>query len=193
MDTIRTRATFTRWLLAIAAAVSAVAAITHVQEYRDPFRESDFADMVASLELLPFLATAILFISWLHGAYSRLPEVRSPQRFKPWWAIVAWFVPILNLFRPKQIADEVWKAANKPTIVVPGFVHVWWGAFIATGLLSNIAARFYASADTIGELRVAIAMFVVGDVLTVVAALLARRFVEDATSGLERNAAAAAA
>ncbi|MGH3071408.1 MAG: DUF4328 domain-containing protein [Gaiellaceae bacterium] len=189
MDVIRTRATWTKRLLLAPLAVAVVAAVTDVQEYRSPLRESDFYGEVGFVQLLLVITVGIAFISWLYAAYQALPSTGSTRRFKAWWAIVSWFIPILNLIRPKQIADEVWKAGHRPALAVPGYVQVWWAGWVTSLLLGNIAGRLYASADTAGDIQTAAAIYLVSDVADIATAALAYRFVEDATSGLERSAA----
>jgi uncharacterized membrane protein YtjA (UPF0391 family) len=184
---VRTRASWTKRLLLLAAALSTVAVVTDVQEYRDPLRTSSFYASVGVAQQVLLVATAILFISWLYGAYERLPAIGSTPRFKPWWAIAAWFVPILNLIRPKQIVDEVWRAGDEPFPTVPVFVHLWWAAWIVDWLLGNAAGRLYVRAETAGEIRTAALIYLISDVCDVVAAVLGFRIVEGATAGLERQ------
>jgi Domain of unknown function (DUF4328) len=192
MKAVRTRAAWVKGLLIVTAIGGAVAAVTDVQEYRNPLRESELFEAIGIGQVLLLLPTAILFIAWLHRAYGWMPEVGSTPRFKRWWTIVGWLIPIVNFFRPKQIVDELWKAGHKPALTVPGFVHLWWGAWIADLLLSNVVERLYATADTLSEIRLASLGHLVVDVLDIAAALLAIKVVESTTSGLEQASARSA-
>src|SRR5687768_17653176 len=60
------------------------------------------------------IAVAVFFIRWLRLAY-RNADVVAPgvRRYKHGWAIGAWFVPFLNLWRPKQIVNDAWRAGDQ--------------------------------------------------------------------------------
>ena len=48
-------------------------------------------------------ACAIAFISWMHRAYSNIQALPPAYpRYATGWTIGAWFVPILNFFRPQE-------------------------------------------------------------------------------------------
>ena len=73
-------------------------------------------DRQAVLTLAFFLAVliaAIFFIAWLRRAYANLRALGVESlRFGTGWAVGAWFVPILNLFRPVQIVNDVWRGSH---------------------------------------------------------------------------------
>jgi hypothetical protein len=54
------------------------------------------------IQFAAYIAGAIVFIRWLHAAY-RNADVVAPgvRRYGHGWAIGSWFVPFLNLWRPK--------------------------------------------------------------------------------------------
>src|SRR5205085_1752334 len=59
----------------------------------------------ASAQLALFLATGAFSIVWFHRAYRNLRQLGiSSLRFGTKWTVGAWFVPFLNLVRPKAIA-----------------------------------------------------------------------------------------
>jgi len=87
-----------------------------------------------------YVVTGILFIIWLRRSYRNLLAFGAPStRFRDGWAIGAWFVPVLNLFRPKQIVDEAWRRSGPgpadafyaPGGRVPAVLNLWWGLMIA--------------------------------------------------------------
>src|SRR5207247_3641963 len=56
---------------------------------------------------------AIAFLRWLHRAHRNVVELGATDlRCGPGWAVGIWFVPIANLWRPKQVIDEVWRAID---------------------------------------------------------------------------------
>lgn len=185
---VRARAAWAKRLLLVTVGVTVVAFVTEIQEYRQPLEATWLSGAMGFVQLLVLVLTAIAFIRWFHAAYAALPTIRVRQRHKQWWAIGGWLIPIANLFRPKQIADEIWLADHRRRAAVPTYVHVWWGLFIVGSLAGNAAGRLYAGADTAGEVRTALWVFFVTDAIDVVAALLAHRLVEESTQGLEHAA-----
>src|SRR5207249_4328581 len=81
-------------------------------------------------------------------AYVNLPRLGAgPLRLTTGWSIGAWFVPILNWIRPKQIVNDIWRttAPERPTGVqtapdVSPLVHWWWGLWVSVGWLVGIGA-----------------------------------------------------
>lgn len=104
-------------------------------------------------EGLLLLIAAGVFVAWFFQAYKNLRRLGvQNMRYGNGWAIGSWFVPILSLWRPKQIANDIWRGSERGTDVntfgwkqvpVPALVHWWWGLFLAQGLL------LYASQQTI--------------------------------------------
>ena len=93
--------------------------------------------------LAAYVVTGILFIVWLRRSYRNLLAFGVGRtRFPDGWAIGAWFVPVLNLFRPKQIVDECWQESGpgatrrgptgyRRSTRVPTLLNLWWGLMIA--------------------------------------------------------------
>ena len=57
--------------------------------------------VVAVLQLLVLIATAVVFLRWFKLAYADVDAFGATRRFARRWAVGAWFVPVLNLWRPK--------------------------------------------------------------------------------------------
>lgn len=150
--------------------------------------------VVALAQLAVFIAAVVFFIRWFHAAYSNLPALGQPNlRYGTGWAIGAWFVPILNLWRPKQIANDVWRGstADAPPfareawkdVPVSGFLlHVWWAAWIATSIVGNAAGRAWWTGDTPEELKSAAQLDIAASVVDIVAAALAIAVVRSLTA-----------
>jgi F0F1-type ATP synthase assembly protein I len=134
---------------------------------------------------LATLVTGILFIVWLHRIVRRLVVVRpGVVRHSPGWAIGAWFVPFLNLVRPKQIVDDCWRA-TVPTDdwdkEPPMWFHVWWALWLATNFMSYVSFRWpsdtasqLATGDRIGAVADAVDIVAAGFAISVVLAVARR-------------------
>jgi len=79
---------------------------------------------IAGLSLL----AAILFLPWFFVAYWNMSKW-SRTRYEPWWAIVCWFVPIMNLRRPSHIMQELCESSPRPDRegeINPVAAWAWW-------------------------------------------------------------------
>jgi len=147
--------------------------------------------LIGLLQLVLLVVTAVLFIRWFHRAYSNLDALGRERRWATWWAIGGWFIPIWNLFRPKQIANDVWRASSPAGDDDPPALYaLWWTAWLASLLVGNAAARLLFGAEEIGELRAAATAYTIADAASVVAGVLAILVVRRTT---ERHDAAGAA
>ncbi|MFD5773454.1 protein kinase domain-containing protein [Streptomyces fungicidicus] len=56
-------------------------------------------------------------------------------RYEPSMAIRAWFIPVRNLYLPKQIADDIWHASSTPGqagMASAGPLRTWWVFWLIT-------------------------------------------------------------
>ncbi len=143
----------------------------------------DRSAIAAGAQLVAYFAAAIAFIVWFRRAYRNTAGLGATgMRYKPGWSVGAWFVPILNLFRPKQISNDIWRA-SEPGLPrhasgwqgneVHGLIHWWWGIWIVAGIIGNVSTRSYLSAETLSEQLGASSVAAVADVVFIVAAILA--------------------
>lgn len=101
------------------------------------------ADAVAAGLLL---LGGVLVIAWMNRSYRNLPALAvTGLRFRPFWAIAGWFVPVFNLFRPKQIMDDLWRASHPKAPPLSSSWRVgpstaWTGAWWAGLLLGLVLA-----------------------------------------------------
>jgi hypothetical protein len=140
------------------------------------------------------IAGAIVFIRWLRAAY-RNTDVLAPgvRRYGHGWAIGAWFVPILNLWRPKQIVNDVWKAGALPADGrrPPVLLLSWWLSWIAGTLLGNLAMRSTGDEQTLDDYRTTDFLWIISDSWDAVNAVMAVAVVVHVTRRLDRKAAVA--
>jgi hypothetical protein len=144
------------------------------------------------IQFAAYVAGAIVFIRWLRAAY-RNTDVVAPgkRRYGHGWAIGSWFVPILNLWRPKQIVNDVWWAGGYDRRdAEPGALLVyWWTAFLISGWAGNIAMRGLFDDQTPQDLRDSSVALAISDGIDVFGAILAILVVRAATDRLDGRAA----
>lgn len=185
-------ASWTKRLLVLAGLVDTIAVITGLASYRLADRAASGTatfdearhDLLILIQMTVYLVTAVVFIRWFHRAYANLPAVGiSGLRHGTAWAIGAWFVPIVSLFWPKQIADEIWRGSD-PSLEpdqgpswgqgkVPVVVGAWWLAFIASGLLVGAGWELWGGADTYADIKLAAIVEVTGNAIGVLSGALA--------------------
>jgi hypothetical protein len=92
---------------------------------------SGFASMV--FVYLTTLAV-VLFLLWL-GRCRRNAEVLSPgtAAVNGFWAVVAWLIPLVNLWVPRQFVLDIDRASAGPSAKGrnTALVNAWWVALVA--------------------------------------------------------------
>ena len=146
------------------------------------------------------IAGSIAFIAWFYRAYVNIERLGARDlRASKGWSIGSWFVPILNLVRPKQLMDDIWRASDpaRPagdaqgwkSAPTSGLIHLWWAAFLIGGFVSNIATRKIIAAETLSERRGAGQADMLAEYMLIPAAILAILVIRAVTSRQEVRAA----
>jgi hypothetical protein len=164
---------------------------------------------VGLVQALWFLVTAGLWLAWFRRAYLNLPALGGRRlRYRPWWAVGAWLLPLFSLFRPKQLLNDIWRASDpelpdqsdswrrRPVAELLGW---WWLAFLASVLVRSITTEaVHAAADVmllgllpeqLDRFQPSAGMQVLADLLTVLTGLLALRVVRRTTARQDDRAA----
>ena len=92
------------------------------------------AELIANDERVALIATltwparilgAIACITWTYRAYQNVDAVApGTRRFDLGWAIGGWFVPIMAIWRPKEVFNDIWRAGGTRSSVA--LATVWW-------------------------------------------------------------------
>ena len=142
-------------------------------------------DGVAVLGIIVLLFTAIAFLMWFHRAHKNLQSFEATGlTYTPGWAVMAFFIPIINLVRPYQVAKEVWKASGQPeshnengadwvNTPVSAIVQLWWGVFLTSNIVAAIGAQHFVDDDIVRGFLNATAWVAVAQAFSVIGALLA--------------------
>ena len=128
----------------------------------------------------------ILLLLWYYRNHRNLAALGASElRFTPGWAVVWWFIPILNLWKPYQVTVEVMKASDpavgrtdketRKTMRRPPFVLAWWlfnfvalGVMILAYIVAALEAEITSGAqDTSWLLVVEVIITVIGAWLTI--------------------------
>jgi len=92
-------------------------------------------NVLVALSFLVGIATFVLVGCWL-GLARRNADRIAPdqQRWSKGWVWLSWIVPIVSLWYPKQVVDDVWRSTVRDP--VQPRTEWWWGTFIAAVALT---------------------------------------------------------
>ena len=183
-DGLRSRARWAQIVLAVIVVVDLAAVFSDIAEYRllntdFTIAEADANDTrqaaIGSLQIALYVAGAVFFIRWFKRAYENVDVLDGNRRYGVGWAIGAWFVPILNLWRPKQIANDIWRATNPRDASddVSPVLTGWWAAFLISNWIGQVVFRLSWNAETLEDFQTAAIVNAVANGVDLVAALLA--------------------
>ena len=156
----------------------------------------DLVDLVVGgLSGLLYAVTGVVFVVWLWKAYNsdRVDPVRLQHGRG--WTIGAWFVPILNLFRPFQLVRDL-RDGIRSAMGATGpdrkrwLVRSWWAAFLTMSLVDSTSRTVdavsgsQAGFDLISTMRTQSWLSFGSSLASVAAAALAALLVRRLTSGL---------
>jgi hypothetical protein len=156
---------------------------------------------VATLITMLDLATNIAFLVWFRRAYFHPALPAERLRFRRGLVVLSWFVPILNLIRPKQIMDDVWRAsdpallgssavpARKPVSMV---VHMWWALWLV-GTAFAFAESPLAGGTATAETLAGAVTYLVSDLVALGVTVATFLLVRQVTRRVEARATALAA
>ncbi len=139
---------------------------------------------MATIYTIAVVLGATTFLLWYSRAYKNILALGAHnRRWGPRWAVVYWFIPIVNLFRPKQVMNDIWRGSDPDlprqasewhSRPVAALVHWWWAASLISGFIGNrvVRAAFDAEA-TAPELRDQAMGYVIVDFTEMIAPVLA--------------------
>lgn len=138
--------------------------------------------VIAILQTGLYIASIIVFLQWFRRAYGNLHRLGiNYLRHKESMAIWAWMIPIICVFRPVQIMNEIWKETQKgikkydSTFSIKNgelIIGLWWTLVIITNFIGRYLLKTAFKQDTIEQLIESSQASIVSDVLQIVEALL---------------------
>lgn len=190
-----TLALATRILLALGIMVAGLTLLSNYMQYElakraiagrnAPQQEIESNDarqgILGIATLLLYLATAVVFVIWFHRLYANLEPLGALKlNHATGWAAGCWFVPFLNLVRPVQIAQEIWRKSDPeagPHIAretgSSALIGAWWALWLISSIIGNVSAQLTWSVKTPNDLQSASSLSMVSDGATILAGILA--------------------
>ena len=151
------------------------------------------------------IALIITFIQWLRRGYHNLHKAGVKNLIaSEGWAAGAWFVPILNLFRPYQIMKEIWdhtkkygndlstdnsfedyEADSSSQSGSDSTVGLWWAFWIISSITANISYQMVKNGETMETFQNSSLLGIVADVAGIVSIFFAIKMIKE--SQLHQN------
>ena len=135
-----------------------------------------------------YVCCYVLFILWFRRAYYNLHQVVKHLEHSEGWAAGAWFVPILNFFRPYQIMRELYVESEKYISKIKPdytkklnvtFVGLWWTLWIIASFLERIGMRLNLKAETLDEIINATTINLINEIFTIPLCLIIIKVIKD--------------
>ena len=134
-----------------------------------------------------FIGSVVTFLRWFSAAYKGLHSRVQGLRFTEGWAVGAWFVPFLNLFRPYQIMKELYVETDKmlqdheeyqrePLNV--SSVGLWWGLWVVVGIVSQASMRIALRSEEADMLVMSSYLSILSGIISVPLALVAVKVIK---------------
>jgi hypothetical protein len=137
------------------------------------------------LNLVVRVALIIAFCLWIYQAHKNLTLLGTRGlTYTPGWAVGWFFIPIMQLFRPYQVTQELWKASSQlEPLRDPfawqrnsgsGLILAWWLLWVLGDVLNGFVFRaFWKQNPSPDELASALYVTCVADGVHILAAVLA--------------------
>ncbi len=206
LRTLEGRAQLTVILLWVTVAASIADAYAHVNRLRIvqdavdnqvegvllavPADLIDRADTYVSVTLVVSTVTlvvaAVLWMAWQFLGHQRLTGALAGWRADPRTSVVAWVVPVVNLLAPVLVVAALLRAAGRRSV---GLLVAWWVTWIAATVLAGFGT---GNPRDLADQRLPDILAMVGDGLSVAAAVLAIGVVRRLTDGVLDRAEPAA-
>jgi hypothetical protein len=107
---------------------------------------TDVYESVGLFRSAVFIAIIVVWLVWFYRARVNAGRYGVQLRHTKGWAVAAWFVPILNLFRPMEITDDIVRASDPAVpltqqsvvdVAKHPLVVVWWVVWLVDSVLGE--------------------------------------------------------
>lgn len=192
------------WIAVVASIADAYAHVNRLRLVQDavntqvdgavialPADVLDRADTYVSITLVAstvtLVAAAVVWMTWQVHAHRRVTDGMSGWRAEPRMSVISWIVPVANLLAPVLVVAALFRAAGRNA---NDLLITWWLAWIVATVLAGVGTR---RTENVADQRLVDGIAMLGDVVTVAAAVLAIGVVRRLTDALDDPARAGSA
>lgn len=145
-----------------------------------------------TLILATMVAAIVLVAMWIYRAHANVREAGIGQLpISPAWAVIWFFVPIANLFKPFDAMRQLWRASQADAVAEAGawLLQTWWAAWVLGTILGNVSYQLAENGYTIPTVA---AVDCIGNAAMMLAAWLLARIIRRVTEAQRLHLDAAA-
>jgi len=160
----------------------------------ETLQESDtLRTVITAVNFIMLVLSMIFFIMWFRRAYYNLHNLPwHNARHSEGWAAGSWFIPILSLFWPYQIMEDIWKGtqnAIKERFGEPqstAIIAWWWAFYLVNNFFGYISAFATKGAADVEELLTATKVEFIGEIISIAAIIITIKVIQR-TSSFEKE------
>ena len=159
-ESFRSISKITKWLVILSIATIVIALINTGAFFGINYQTRDVqlqstvlvSLIIAALILIIEIVALIMTLYWFYRANKNIHVFGAKEVSSPIMAVVWWFIPILDLWKPHSVAQQIWKASNPQIILSNGIewknspssnvIIIWWVLFLLS-IFVGIAGEFF--------------------------------------------------
>ena len=134
------------------------------------------------------IASATVFLMWLHRAYSGAQAMGAMLSYSPGYAVGSWFIPFINCVVPMQVVQALDVASARDVELESTFrspdIVVWWVLWLGSNFIGTVSARLAEHTGTTAALVIECGVLL----MRIGAAVLLIRIIGRITDNLDRKA-----
>lgn len=129
-----------------------------------------------------YITSVVIFLRWFRRAYGNLHRLdKTRLKHKESMAVWSWAIPIISLYRPVQIMNEIWvetqnqiKKFDSSYIIKRGglIITLWWTLFVLSNFVGRYVLKTVFKQDTIEQVIERSKATLISDIMQVPEALL---------------------
>lgn len=94
------------------------------------------SDVFCTFIFIVSIPTIIIILFWFYRATKNINSFGAKYVNSPGMAVVWWFIPIMHLWKPNEVAQQIWRASNPEIKLTEGMewrkvtssniIKIWW-------------------------------------------------------------------
>ena len=114
------------------------------------------------LSTILLILCGILLLLWFRRAYFNMKERIVFTYYENYWAVIAWFIPFLNFYRPfkmmKEMTEEGLKyieenRLNTQEKLTIKDIYIWWGFWIFSNIFVVYKNHLFNKIETLDDFK----------------------------------------
>lgn len=150
--------------------------------------------------LIIFIITGVVFLKWIYRANLNSRGFGAKDmKFTPGWSIGYYFIPILNLYKPYQSMEEIWRVSKDPVNYKPyqsmkeSLLYqtegkeenrpllLWWSFWLGANFIAQLTSNNYQEAETVEALKNATYVSILSSLIWIMLCIYAVKLVKTIT------------